>query len=620
MNTGRIAVVAAAVVAAFAALAAAQDIKIVVGPNYLVSRDGDVPHAETMIASNPQNAKNLIAASITATRAKGGWACRTYASFDGGATWQFSDFPEQVEFSGADPQIVFTPDGTAVFLGLTFGSVHDDTGKERGGMQVYRSTDGGLTWTRTQNICCSHDHPQTAVDMSTGRFPGRIYVGTLHDYPVYRVSMFRSDDGGRTFVGPVEVANGGGDIGLNVASTTVMSDGTLLVPYVDFEFKPDKRPQKGPVDTNLWMATSSDGGVTFSKGTRVMTYTQTLDIRESFSVPSVATNSLDTKFPANVYIAYADSKSGKPRVLFMRSTDRGKTWGKPVSLTPNVPEHTMQYMPTMAVNKDGVVGLYWYDTRHSPDGSQFHVYFAASPNGGASFLEPVRISTEPSTPRGRGNTRPMGATFNMGDTGMLSLLSAANRWVTGGDYLGLTTTRTGVFYPLWTDARTGTYQLYTSPIRVAMPPTAEEKERAAARAVFDPPKPAKDPSKRVETSVLDKVEIVFDPTATLEDSSELRVRLKNKSKTPIYGPIRMEIVGFGYPPNDEGKEYAPAILNAPNGKTGIGAEFVFDLGEEGVLQPDMTSGAIPIRVREVKSDSTPPIRYKLLGKMDPGAE
>lgn len=619
MNTGRIAVVAALVVG-FAAFVAGQDVKINVGPNYLVSRDGDLPHAETMIAANPQNPKNIIGGAITATRADGGWACRAYASLDGGATWRFSDFPEQVEFGGGDPQIVFTPDGTAVFLALTFGSVKDDTGRERGGMQVYRSTDGGLTWTRSQSICCSHDHPQTAVDMTTGRFAGRIYIGTLHDYPVYRVSILRSDDGGRTFVGPVEAANGGGTIGINVVSTSVLPDGTLLVPYVDFEFKPEKRKEHGPVSSNLWLVTSTDGGLTFSKPTRVLTYTMNIDVTESFGAPSVATNSISSRFPANVYVAYADSSSGKPRVLFSRSTDRGKTWSKPVPLTSTVPEHTMQYMPTMAVNKDGVVGVFWYDTRHSPDGSQFHVYFTASTDGGESFLEPVRVSTEPSTPRGRGNMRPMGTNWKMGDTGMLSLLSAANRWATGGDYLGLTSNRMGVFYPLWTDARTGTYQLYTAPIRVTLPPTPEEKERAKALAEFIPEKPPKDPAKRVEGSILDKVELVFDPTATFENGSELWVRLKNTSQTTIYAPVRMEIIGFGYPPKDEGKEYAPEILNARNAKTGVGAEFVFDLGEDGVLRPGMTTGAIPLRVREVKPNRTPPIRYKLLGNMDPTAE
>jgi hypothetical protein len=597
----------------------AQDVKISVGPNYLVSRDGDVPHAETMIAANPQDPKNLIGASITAARPDGGWACRTYASRDGGATWRYSDFPDQMEYGGGDPQIVFTPDGTAMFLALSFGSVRDDTGKERGGMIVYQSTDGGFTWERMQSICCSHDHPQTAVDLSAGRYSGRIYVGTLHDYPVYRVSMFRSDNGGRTFTGPVEVANGGGDIGINVVSTTVTAGGTLLVPYVDFEFKPDKRKSKGPVSSNLWMATSTDGGVTFSKGTKVLTYTSDLDVKESLNVPSVTSHSAAKRYADHVYIAYTDlaNSGGKPRVFVMRSTDRGKTWGKGAPVDANVPAHTMQYMPTAAVNSDGALGLYWYDTRHAADGEQFHVYFTASADGGNTFLPPVRVSTEPSFPNGAGNRRPMGTAWKLGENGLLTLLSVANRWPTGGDYLGLTTTRTGTFYPLWTDARTGTYQLYTAAIQVKLPPTAEQKMRAEALAEFyGPEKTAADASKRVEIPVLDMVELIFDPTTPRDDASELWVRLKNKSEKTIYGPVRMEIIGFGFPPNDEGREYAPAILNSPNKKTGVGAEFVFEVGEEG-LAPGGVSSATPIRVREIGTNRTPPIRYRIYGRVDP---
>jgi photosystem II stability/assembly factor-like uncharacterized protein len=616
MNVRRIAFLALLLMAV--AGAAAQEVKINVGPNYLVSRDGDVAHAETMIAANPQDPKNLIAASITATRPDGGWACRTYASRDGGATWRYSDFPEQVEFGGADPQIVFTPDGTAIFIGLTADSVRDDTGRKRGGMQIYRSTDGGFTWARTQNICCSHDHPQTTVDLSNGKYSGRVYVGTLHDYPVYRVSIFRSDNGGQTFVGPVEAANGGGTIGINVVSTTVMSDGTLVVPYVDFEFLPEKRQTKGLVSSNLWQVSSADGGLTFSKPVKVVTFSTDIEKREAFSVPTVAASSVSRQFPDHLYVAYGDAKTGKSRIYFIRSTDKGKTWSAPVALASNVPEHTLQFQPTAAVNKDGVFGLYWYDTRHSPDGSEFHVYFAATTDGGKTFLEPARVTTEPSRMRGAGNLRPMGMTYKMGDSGTISLLSAANRWANGGDYLGLTSTRTGVFYPLWTDARTGTYQLYTSPITVTLPPTAEEKARKAALEPYYGKEAAgSDPAKRVETSILDDVEFVFDPTTVREGNPELWVRLKNKSEKTIYGPVRMQFTGFGFPPNDEGKEFAPEILNAPNGKTGVGAEFVFDLGHEGVLRPGMLSGAIPIRVREVDPTRTPPMRYSIHGFTDP---
>lgn len=76
--------------------------KILVGPNILVSRDGDIPHVELMIAANPRNPKNFLGGAITFASRDGGAACKAYASMDGGNTWWGSVFPEQVRFGGGD--------------------------------------------------------------------------------------------------------------------------------------------------------------------------------------------------------------------------------------------------------------------------------------------------------------------------------------------------------------------------------------------------------------------------------------------------------------------------------------------------------------------------------------
>jgi hypothetical protein len=115
----------AVLVGALLALSARADAPAIrVGPNILVSRDGNFPHVELMVAANPKNAKNLLGAAITETRPNGGTACRTYASSDGGASWTASEFRERLDNGGADPQVAFTPAGTALFAALAF--VKDD--------------------------------------------------------------------------------------------------------------------------------------------------------------------------------------------------------------------------------------------------------------------------------------------------------------------------------------------------------------------------------------------------------------------------------------------------------------------------------------------------------------
>jgi len=617
-----------------AGAAAAGEAKIVVGPNYLVSRDGDLPHAETMIAANPLDVANLVGGAITYTRPEGGWAVRSYATRDGGATWHWSDFPEQVEHGGGDPQVVFTPDGAAVFAALTFGGARDELDRERGGMQVYRSEDGGLSWRKTQDICCSNDHPQMAVDRSVGRFAGRIYIATLAGYPEYKVQVFRSDDGGRTFHGPVTAASGGGVKGINVVTPVVLSDGTLYVPYVDFEFRPEKVKEvkaRGKASTGVWYVTSNDGGLTFSKPRQNQTLEIDLsqpNVMEGLALPYTAVDAASVKYRDRLYRVWAQFRDGKPRVFFSHSADRGATWGPPRTLPAEPPADSRQFQPALAVNQDGTVGVTWFDTRDSSDGSQYHLYFAASPDGGATFLPPVRVSSAPSTPGGRGNSVPAGMTWPAGgDTIELSFLSAASRWSTGGDYLGLTANRRGVFYPLWTDARSGTYQLYTAAIRVELPPPpapADPEEAKRDAALARPEEPRSRPEQRQQISLAGKVEFIFDPTIydAASGTVELPLRLKNTSNYPIYPPLTLEIVALGSGWEEEPAKRPPQMLNADNGEAGVGARFTLDgaLGGDAVLAPGMLSGPVPLRFRVFFDPlASPSVQFKIHGQVDGAA-
>jgi hypothetical protein len=579
--------------------------RIVVSPDYLVSRDGDIPHAEMHIAANPLDHRNLVGASIVGARPEGGWTNRLYVTHDGGTTWKWVDFPEQLEFGSGDPQVAFTPHGTALFIGLAFGSVRDENDKPRGGMHIYRSTDGGSSWRQTQLVCCSHDHEQVVVDTTLGRFAGRIYLSTLWDYPVYRVGVFRSDDDGLTFTGPVEAANGGGTKGINSFTPVVLSDGTLLVPFGDFEFLPEKRKQKGKAEFNDWFVSSSDGGVTFSPRRKINSQVCDLDdpdAGQESTFPSVAADAGGEKYRDRIYTAWTDSRFGKSRILFSFSTDRGQTWTPPRILDGNLPAGARQFQPVVAVNKDGVLGALWLDTRNSPDGTRYEAFFAASLDGGGTFLPSVVVSSEPSLQRGPGNVavNPMASKYK--DEGVLSFLSAYTRWGQGGDYIGMAADRRGLFFR----------------VEVPTPPPTPVPGVPTPTPAASAPKPPE----RVRVMALDRLDLVFDPSRFNSEANtvDIPVRLKNTSGKAIYPPITVEIVGFhcGLAETEEDKKFAPTVLNAGNGKTGVGAVFPFDAGLRGSesLAPGALSGPIVLRFKLMDPVKTPCTHFLVFGMVE----
>jgi len=609
---------------AFASGAEAPGPRVVVGPNMLVSRDGDFPHVELILAANPKNVKNLLGGAITYTRPKGGTACRAYATTDGGTTWWPSEFAEQVEWGGGDPYVAFTPQGTGIFSGLAFQE--DEKGQQHGYLQVWRSEDGGRSWGKTMNLGYSYDHEQMIVDQTTGRYAGRIYIGVLYGYPVYTVGVFRSEDDGRSWTGPVDAANGGGTIGINDIQPMVLSDGTLVLPYADFDFLPGKAKMAGKSSSTAWMVLSEDGGVSFGKPRKIQTMQHNLDdkVGGKFAVfPAFAVDNQSKEYRDRIYVAWTDFRYGPIRLLFSHSEDRGLHWSEPMLLDPSTPKDAMQGQPVVAVNKDGIVGVTWYDTRDSKDGSQFHEYFTASLDGGKSFLPPMRVSSAPSTPLGPGNMNMGAMIFRHKETTALSLISAGSRWGGGGDYMGLAPDKEGVFHPFWADARTGTFQIYTANVSVVVPP--KEKAAATGAAAAPAAEPQTPPAPARTKVVLDtRLEFVFDPTrydgATKE--SEIPVRLRNISKQPIYPPITLEILGFDLnDPEIPKYPYPPMwVVNAANGKNGEGATFDFSgaLGNLESLEPGALTGPVVLMFRFEDPTLPQPIRLKVEGMVEEG--
>ncbi len=419
--------------------------QLVVGENVLVSAAGlEWPLVEPQLVANPKNPKHLLATAMVVDPSTADDSdCAAFVSFDGGRTWAQRNFGVP---GCCDPWVALREDGTALFAGLEV--------PRRNEMRLARSADGGRTWTPVPiELGRLHDHETMIVDTTTGPHAGSIYLvsnGSWRDKSgrsFGSIFVTRSADGGETFSPPVHVVPS--NLNFNVLAPGVLSDGTLVVPYKDFQSNiSDFRSRAGELDRKrTWVVTSADGGRTFSPP---------LFVSEAcglgFGSLAVDVSSRPTR-DRLYFICNNRELNG---VLVHYSENRGEKWSQPVRADAAAGEVVFRRPPAVAVNGDGVVGVTWHERRSDADRQCQHVYFTASLDGGKTFLPAVRVSSAPSSPDTARNGR------------------VATRWPEGGDYSGLAAAADGTFHALWADSRDGIYRLWTAPVTVKATATVQK--------------------------------------------------------------------------------------------------------------------------------------------------
>ena len=467
-------------------------------------------------------------------------------------------------------------------------------------MSVYRSEDGGRSWLAPARLGGGYDRVAVAVDNSAGPTAGRIYVtGNLEAGP----RIHRSVDDGRTFEGAVTLP------GIAVTDVMVLSDGAVLVPLYT---GPDLRlpESRGNPMAAYSTVVSTDGGATFSaprRGFEQQRYSTDTTVRRrragSIVGDNTATFAADVRsarYRDRVYAAFPDMRwaAGKPRIAVVSSSDRGVSWSAPVMIDASAPASASQFLPAIAVSDSGVVGVMWLDTRASADDDVYDVYFSTSLDGGGTFLPAVRVSSETSRPAGPGNVRPgLSRLRYRGDTLVMDFLSGYSRWRDVGDYIGLTADAKGVFHPVWPDSRDGTFQLQTARIELL----SGAQSASAVDTVTRP------------------VGIVLDPSRFDVEKRELvvPVRIRNTTADTLFPPIVATLTSVGDTTLVRIGAMSPGdtvtIVNATNGQPGPGASFDFSrgLGTVGLLAPGAVSGAVDFRLR-VATPAASGLRWRMV--------
>jgi hypothetical protein len=161
----------------------------------------------------------------------------------------------------------------------------------------------------------------------------------------------------------------------------------------------------------------------------------------SSNIPVLAVDSTSKSRADCLYGVWVDAlRNGAMAVFFSRSEDNGLTWSKPELISGQTKAEAYDaHIPCVAVNKEGVVGVSWYDSRDAAPGiAGWDVRFRSSADGGKTWGDSIRVTDFGKSKMGRGKMVPLGHTA------------------------GLVASADGAFHPLWIDGRTGTGQVWTA--------------------------------------------------------------------------------------------------------------------------------------------------------------
>ncbi|PYQ64967.1 MAG: hypothetical protein DMF53_06405 [Acidobacteria bacterium] len=424
------------------------DPKIEVGEPVAVSGERtEIPQVEPSLAAHPEKPGLLFGAAVTFPDFRKGLDVTTVAGFrsaDGGRSWQSVPFPA----CRIDPWVSFGS-GDRVYLSCMGG--------RQSPLIVYRSADAGRTWSGPVRVTALEgvDRPVVSAVHKAGSPEDSVLVAFGQSSPApglrnrtYGAAVSRSDDGGRTFSGPVAVRHDA--LTQQPFDAAVLSSGVYVLFFMDYATRDGGELL---AHRRTWAVRSEDGGRTFS--TPVLVFEQL-----GREMPWAVAVDRSTRHRDRLYLAVDGSwqrrGTGPPApgkgLFLLISDDGGESWRTAGTVT-DAPAGANAETPAIAVNREGVVGVAWYDTRRDPTESCYDLYFSASLDGGATFLPNERVTPVSSCPQ----TSPQQQ-------------GVASRWSFGGDYSGLAADADGKFHILWADSRSGIYRLWTADVRVNLSP------------------------------------------------------------------------------------------------------------------------------------------------------
>ncbi|HYP18737.1 MAG TPA: sialidase family protein, partial [Chloroflexia bacterium] len=226
----------------------------VFGTNYRANTDTQSPNLaqqEPSIAVNPTNPLNMVVAAKDERQGTNTKHVYIYSSTDGGVTWINQRFPYRVTVppSSSDPVVNFSDDGICYVTALIVG------GGSTAGVQVARSTDGGITFSTGAQAVANGgaDKEWTWIDnFPSSPYYHRMYVAWRNFGGGAAITLNYSTDRGATWSPEVAVSESAYQFPMPV----VLPNGDVIVTYL-LSFG------------TLGYARSTDGGASFAAAQKV---------------------------------------------------------------------------------------------------------------------------------------------------------------------------------------------------------------------------------------------------------------------------------------------------------------------------------------------------------------
>lgn len=389
----------------------------------------DLPEAslvETWLAADPTDPTHLLAVGMFPDTD----SSAVYRTRDGGASWSRTAPVGRSTFPGGDPVVAFAPDGT--------GFVSTITPR----FKVWRAV-SGEDWAEPVELQGgSYDRQWIAVDGTGGDFSGRIYsagkiwIRVLDSPAQDLMALSRSLDGGRTFEPPeLILPHPGREVLQVVNDLRVDAAGRVRVLYSAFTLGAGDR---GMPRGALFLLTSDDGGKRYGGPLRVADYVVFSNAWGETAMKGLGGGRLavDPADPERLYVVWLHPLDDRLQVLITSTGDGGASWTEPVRVNDGG-FRSHHSNPGLAVGEGGVVAVTWNDRRDDREDRCFQLFMALSTDRARSF--------GPNRQVGEGRTCPRGG-----------------RWVNGGDTQGLIARPDGSYHVAWIDGSAGTLRMMST--------------------------------------------------------------------------------------------------------------------------------------------------------------